>query len=414
MKLYRIIKDTNYEGKSILQRYYRELRKSELLTPTEEKELGKRIREGDRLALNKLVEANLRFVIFIAKRFSNRGVPLSDLIGAGNYGLIKAAEGFDESLGNRFISYAVWWIRQSISARFLQAKSIRISYSRISLLRKFNKLKLQHEREGILHLGYDQYAEELQITCGELSDLMRLYKSPVSIDAPYHPEYTEETANILEDPEGTQPDKRLIAASLRSDLQQALNILKENERQVLILHYGLGELRAMNLDAIGEHLNLTRERVRQIKQSALRKLKKKATSLLQGYLGYSWTNELHSLDQEVPEVREFPDENLNKGDNDQTDKPITVLTQLHDTASDAEALNNVYEEITAIVTDPTEVNDPTEQRHKKEIQELKEKHYRELKQAKDRIKQLEELLNESSQLRTQNQRKLTDEPEQLS
>jgi RNA polymerase primary sigma factor len=285
----KIIKQlTNRENKS-LDQYFLEIGKVELLTPAEEIDLAIKIKNGDMDAQNKLVRANLRFVVSVAKMYQNQGLTLGDLINEGNVGLIKAAKRFDETRGFKFISYAVWWIRQGImSAIADQSRVVRLPLNQVGNLAKLSKaykvLEQEHERKPT----NDELAKILEITADEVAYTFQISGSQVSMDAPL--KSGDENKNTLMDviPNENQssPDKDLMKESLKNEVAKALSTLGEREAEILKLSFGIGGDQKATLEEIGEKFNLTRERIRQIKEKALRKLRtSKKSNRLKSYLG---------------------------------------------------------------------------------------------------------------------------------
>ncbi|MEH0157759.1 sigma-70 family RNA polymerase sigma factor [Limibacter armeniacum] len=277
---------TNRESQS-LDKYLQEIGKVDLLTPDEEVELAKRIREGDQLALEKLTKANLRFVVSVAKQYQNQGLSLGDLINEGNLGLIKAAQRFDETRGFKFISYAVWWIRQSIlQALAEQSRIVRLPLNRVGSLNKisktFSELEQKYEREP----SPDELAEVLDVTTNEVVDTMKISGRHVSMDAPFVQGEENNLYDVLENDTEEKPDAELMNDSLRREVQRALSTLTKREADVITLYFGLNGEHSMTLEEIGEKFNLTRERVRQIKEKAIRRLRHTSRSkALKPYLG---------------------------------------------------------------------------------------------------------------------------------
>ncbi len=277
---------TNRESQS-LDKYLQEIGKVDLLTPDEEVDLAKRIREGDQLALEKLTKANLRFVVSVAKQYQNQGLSLGDLINEGNLGLIKAAQRFDETRGFKFISYAVWWIRQSIlQALAEQSRIVRLPLNRVGSLnkisKKFSELEQRFEREP----SPDELAEVLEVTTKEIVDTMKISGRHVSMDAPFVQGEENSLLDVLENDSEDKPDDELMNDSLRREVQRALSTLTQREADVITLYFGLNGEQAMTLEEIGEKFNLTRERVRQIKEKAIRRLRHTSRSKsLKPYLG---------------------------------------------------------------------------------------------------------------------------------
>lgn len=277
---------TNRESQS-LDKYLQEIGKVDLLTPDEEVDLAVRIRSGDQLALEKLTKANLRFVVSVAKQYQNQGLSLGDLINEGNLGLIKAAQRFDETRGFKFISYAVWWIRQSIlQALAEQSRIVRLPLNRVGSLNKisktFSELEQKYEREP----SPDELAEVLEVTTNEVVDTMKISGRHVSMDAPFIQGEENSLLDVLENDSEDTPDSGLMNDSLRREVQRALSTLTQREADVISLYFGLNGEHSMTLEEIGERFNLTRERVRQIKEKAIRRLRHTSRSkALKPYLG---------------------------------------------------------------------------------------------------------------------------------
>jgi RNA polymerase primary sigma factor len=277
---------TNRESQS-LDKYLQEIGKVDLLTPDEEVDLAKRIKQGDQIALEKLTKANLRFVVSVAKQYQNQGLSLGDLINEGNLGLIKAAQRFDETRGFKFISYAVWWIRQSIlQALAEQSRIVRLPLNRVGSLNKisktFSELEQKYEREP----SPEELADVLQVTTAEVVDTMKISGRHVSMDAPFIQGEENSLLDVLENDSEETPDQGLITDSLRKEVQRALSTLTQREADVITLYFGLNGEHAMTLEEIGEKFNLTRERVRQIKEKAIRRLRHTSRSkALKPYLG---------------------------------------------------------------------------------------------------------------------------------
>jgi len=277
---------TNRESQS-LDKYLQEIGKVDLLTPDEEVDLANRIREGDQLALEKLTKANLRFVVSVAKQYQNQGLSLGDLINEGNLGLIKAAQRFDETRGFKFISYAVWWIRQSIlQALAEQSRIVRLPLNRVGSLNKisktFSELEQKYEREP----SPDELAEVLEVTTAEVVDTLKISGRHVSMDAPFVQGEENSLLDVLENDSEASPDSNLMNDSLRREVQRALSTLTQREADVISLYFGLNREHSMTLEEIGEKFNLTRERVRQIKEKAIRRLRHTSRSkALKPYLG---------------------------------------------------------------------------------------------------------------------------------
>ncbi|WP_339699005.1 RNA polymerase sigma factor RpoD/SigA [Algoriphagus aquimarinus] len=277
---------TNRESQS-LDKYLQEIGKVDLLTADEEVVLAKRIREGDQLALEKLTKANLRFVVSVAKQYQNQGLSLGDLINEGNLGLIKAAQRFDETRGFKFISYAVWWIRQSIlQALAEQSRIVRLPLNRVGSLNKISKTFSELEQKFEREPSPEELAEVLEVTANEIVDTMKISGRHVSMDAPFVQGEENSLLDVLENDGDEKPDDGLMNDSLRKEVQRALSTLTQREADVITLYFGLNGEHAMTLEEIGEKFNLTRERVRQIKEKAIRRLRHTSRSkTLKPYLG---------------------------------------------------------------------------------------------------------------------------------
>ncbi|QSE96588.1 sigma-70 family RNA polymerase sigma factor [Fulvivirga lutea] len=277
---------TNRESQS-LDKYLQEIGKVDLLTPDEEVELAQRIREGDQLALEKLTKANLRFVVSVAKQYQNQGLSLGDLINEGNLGLIKAAQRFDETRGFKFISYAVWWIRQSIlQALAEQSRIVRLPLNRVGSLNKISKTFSELEQKFEREPSPDELAEVLEVTTAEVVDTMKISGRHVSMDAPFVQGEENSLLDVLENDLEETPDSELMSDSLRREVQRALSTLTQRESDVIAYYFGLNGEHSMTLEEIGEKFALTRERVRQIKEKAIRRLRHTSRSrALKPYLG---------------------------------------------------------------------------------------------------------------------------------
>jgi RNA polymerase primary sigma factor len=277
---------TNRESQS-LDKYLQEIGKVDLLTPDEEVDLAKRIRDGDQFALERLTKANLRFVVSVAKQYQNQGLSLGDLINEGNLGLIKAAQRFDETRGFKFISYAVWWIRQSIlQALAEQSRIVRLPLNRVGSLNKISKTFSELEQKFEREPSPDELAEVLEVSTSEVVDTLKISGRHVSMDAPFVQGEENSLLDVLENDSEETPDSGLISDSLRKEVQRALSTLTTREADVVMLYFGLNGEHAMTLEEIGEKFNLTRERVRQIKEKAIRRLRHTSRSkALKTYLG---------------------------------------------------------------------------------------------------------------------------------
>ena len=277
---------TNRESQS-LDKYLQEIGKVDLLTADEEVVLAKRIREGDQLALEKLTKANLRFVVSVAKQYQNQGLSLGDLINEGNLGLIKAAQRFDETRGFKFISYAVWWIRQSIlQALAEQSRIVRLPLNRVGSLNKISKTFSELEQKFEREPSPEELAEVLEVSASEVVDTMKISGRHVSMDAPFVQGEENSLLDVLENDGDEKPDDGLMTDSLRKEVQRSLSTLTSREADVITLYFGLNGEHAMTLEEIGEKFNLTRERVRQIKEKAILRLRHTSRSkTLKPYLG---------------------------------------------------------------------------------------------------------------------------------
>ena len=278
---------TNRESQS-LEKYLQEIGKVDLLIPDEEVELAKRIRKGDQVALEKLTKANLRFVVSVAKQYQNQGLSLSDLINEGNLGLIKAAQRFDETRGFKFISYAVWWIRQSIlQALAEQSRIVRLPLNKVGSLNKINKAFSSLEQEFEREPSPEELAEVLEIGCEEVQTTLGVAARHVSVDAPFVDGEENSLLDVLENGNSPKTDSDLeYKESLCCEIERSLSTLTDRQRDVIKLYFGIGVENSMSLEDIGERFALTRERVRQIKDKAINKLRSTSRSkLLKAYLG---------------------------------------------------------------------------------------------------------------------------------
>jgi RNA polymerase primary sigma factor len=277
---------TNRDSHS-LDKYLQEIGKVDLLTPEQEIEFSIKIKRGDQVALEKLVKANLRFVVSVAKQYQNQGLSLGDLINEGNLGLIKAAKRFDETRGFKFISYAVWWIRQSIlQALAEQSRIVRLPLNRVGALNKigraYNSLEQEYEREPTA----SEIAKELEMDLDEVSETLKMSGRHVSMDAPFNQGEENSLLDIIASDENPLPDTSLMSASLRNEIERALSTLTEREAEVIKLYFGFDDENSLTLEEIGEQFHLTRERVRQIKEKAIRRLRHTSRSKnLRSYLG---------------------------------------------------------------------------------------------------------------------------------
>ena len=276
---------TNRESAS-LDKYLQEIGREELITVEEEVELAQRIKKGDQEALEKLTRANLRFVVSVAKQYQNQGLSLPDLINEGNLGLIKAAEKFDETRGFKFISYAVWWIRQSIlQALAEQSRIVRLPLNQVGSLNKINKALSTFEQENESMPSPEELADILEIPREKIADTLRVSGRHVSVDAPFVDGEDNSLLDVLVNSDSPNADRGLVNESLNKEIERALSTLTERERDIVKYFFGIGA-QEMTLEEIGEYFGLTRERVRQIKEKAIRRLRHSARSkLLKSYLG---------------------------------------------------------------------------------------------------------------------------------
>ena len=287
MRQLKITKQVTNRETASLDKYLQEIGKVDLITADEEVELAQRIKAGDQVALEKLTKANLRFVVLVAKQYQNQGLTLPDLINEGNLGLIKAAQRFDETRGFKFISYAVWWIRQSIlQALAEQSRIVRLPLNKIGSINKINKtfafLEQAHERVP----SAEEIAKELDMTVEDVKQSLKNSGRHVSMDAPLIDGEDSNLYDVLRSGESPNPDKELLHESLRTEIERALETLTPREADVIRLYFGLAGQHSMTLEEIGETFDLTRERVRQIKEKAIRRLKHTSRSkILKTYLG---------------------------------------------------------------------------------------------------------------------------------
>jgi RNA polymerase primary sigma factor len=276
---------TNRESAS-LDKYLQEIGREDLITVEEEVELAQRIKNGDRQALEKLTRANLRFVVSVAKQYQNQGLSLPDLINEGNLGLIKAAEKFDETRGFKFISYAVWWIRQSIlQALAEQSRIVRLPLNQVGSLNKINKAFSRFEQENERRPSAEELSEELDIPVDKIADTMKVSGRHVSVDAPFVEGEDNSLLDVMVNDDSPNADKVLINESLSKEIERALSTLSDREHEIVKKFFGIG-VPEMTLEEIGDEFGLTRERVRQIKEKAIRRLRSSSRSkLLKSYLG---------------------------------------------------------------------------------------------------------------------------------
>ena len=287
MRQLKITKQVTNRETASLDKYLQEIGKVDLITADEEVELAQRIKAGDQRALEKLTKANLRFVVSVAKQYQNQGLTLPDLINEGNLGLIKAAQRFDETRGFKFISYAVWWIRQSIlQALAEQSRIVRLPLNKIGSINKINKMYALLEQSNERPPSAEEIAKELDMTVNDVKESMKNSGRHLSMDAPLVEGEDSNLYDVLRSGESPNPDRELIHESLQTEIERALETLTPREADVVRLYFGLGDQHPMALEEIGETFDLTRERVRQIKEKAIRRLKHTSRSkILKTYLG---------------------------------------------------------------------------------------------------------------------------------
>lgn len=287
MRQLKITKQVTNRETASLDKYLQEIGKVDLITAEEEVELAQRIREGDQIALEKLTKANLRFVVSVAKQYQNQGLSLPDLINEGNLGLIKAAQRFDETRGFKFISYAVWWIRQSIlQALAEQSRIVRLPLNKIGSINKINKAFASIEQEEERTPSASEIASFLDMSETDVKESQRNSGRHVSMDAPLVEGEDSNLYDVLRSGESPNPDRELMNASLSIEIERALETLTPREADVIRLYFGLESKQSLTLEEIGERFDLTRERVRQIKEKAIRRLKHVSRSkILKTYLG---------------------------------------------------------------------------------------------------------------------------------
>ena len=276
---------TNRENES-LEKYLQEISREEMISVEEEVELAQRIRKGDHKALERLTRANLRFVVSVAKQYQNQGLSLSDLINEGNVGLIKAAEKFDETRGFKFISYAVWWIRQSIlQAIAEQSRIVRLPLNQVGSVNKITRMQNKFEQENERRPSIEEISDETKLPTEKVDEAMSANTRHVSVDAPFAEGDEGSLLDVLVNESSPMADRQLVAESLQAEIKQALRILNERERNVIEAFFGIGGPE-LTLEEIGEKYDLTRERVRQIKEKAIRRLREGTKNkILKAYLG---------------------------------------------------------------------------------------------------------------------------------
>jgi len=287
MRQLKITKQVTNRETASLDKYLQEIGKVELITAEEEVQLAKKIRNGDEIALERLTKANLRFVVSVAKQYQNQGLSLPDLINEGNLGLIKAAQRFDETRGFKFISYAVWWIRQSIlQALAEQSRIVRLPLNKIGSINKINKAYAKLEQENERDPSADEIASVLDMSLNDVRESQRNAGRHVSMDAPLLEGEDSNLYDVIMSGESPSPEQSLMTSSLRTEIERSLTTLTDREADVIKLYFGLDGTHPMTLEEIGEKFDLTRERVRQIKEKAIRRLKHTSRSkILKTYLG---------------------------------------------------------------------------------------------------------------------------------
>lgn len=286
MRQLKITKSITNRESAALDKYLQEIGHEDLISIEEEIELAQRIKKGDRKALEKLTKANLRFVVSVAKQYQNQGLSLPDLINEGNLGLIKAAEKFDETRGFNFISYAVWWIRQSIlQAIAEQSRIVRLPLNQVGSVNKINRILNKFEQEHERRPNVDEIADQIDLPEDKIVEAMKVNGKHISVDAPIMEGADSSLLDVLPNTESPMADNELVMESLREEVASALNVLNERERNIIECFYGINQ-REMTLEEIGDKFGLTRERVRQIKEKALRRLRQNTKSKqLKAYLG---------------------------------------------------------------------------------------------------------------------------------
>ena len=287
MRQLKITKQVTNRETASLDKYLQEIGKVDLITAEEEVELAQRIKAGDEIALEKLTKANLRFVVSVAKQYQNQGLTLPDLINEGNLGLIKAARRFDETRGFKFISYAVWWIRQSVLQALAEhSRIVRLPLNRVGTISKINKASERLEQEFERNPRADELAHQLEMKIVEINDAQRISRRHHSLDTPFSDDEKNSLLDVIADSNIENPDMELHMNSLEKEVRDALDTLKDREKDVIKMYFGIDREYALTLNEIGEEFGLTRERVRQIKEKAIRRLRHKSRSTkLRQYLG---------------------------------------------------------------------------------------------------------------------------------
>ncbi len=285
MRQLKITKSITNRESEALDKYLQEIGKEELISVDEEVELAQRIKKGDRKALERLTRANLRFVVSVAKQYQNQGLSLPDLINEGNVGLIKAAEKFDETRGFKFISYAVWWIRQSILQAIAdQSRIVRLPLNQVGWVNKINRALSKFEQENERRPSVEELSEHVDLSIDKIDEAMSVNTRQVSVDAPFTEGEESSLLDVLVNSDAPMADRQLVMESLKAEVDQALKSLNERERNIITAYFGIGQPE-MTLDEIGMKYGLTRERVRQIKEKALRRLRNNKKNILKVYLG---------------------------------------------------------------------------------------------------------------------------------
>jgi RNA polymerase primary sigma factor len=287
MRQLKITQQITARDNDSLERYLQEIGRMDLITPEEEVELARKIRSGSHDALEKMTKANLRFVVSVAKQYQHQGLSLSDLINEGNIGLIKAAQRFDESKGFKFISYAVWWIRQSIlQALVEQSRMVRLPLNKVGSLSKLNKIMIQFEQEHEREPSQDELAEIMKVTVKDIQEMMKGQGKHLSMDAPIKENEEGTMIDLYEDGESRPVDDDVMRESLRNDIRRVLSTMNKRDADIVSCFFGVNGEQPLNLDEIGARFSLTRERVRQIKEKAVRRMRKlKSARTLRSYLG---------------------------------------------------------------------------------------------------------------------------------
>jgi len=287
MRQLKITQQITARDNDSLERYLQEIGKMDLITPEIEVELARKIKLGDHDALEKMTKANLRFVVSVAKQYQHQGLSLSDLINEGNIGLIKAAQRFDESKGFKFISYAVWWIRQSIlQALVEQSRMVRLPLNKVGSLSKLNKIMIQFEQEHEREPSHDELADIMNVNVKDIAEMMKGQGKHLSMDAPIKENEEGTMIEFYEDNSAKPVDNEVMNESLKNDIKRVLSTMNKRDADIVACFFGVNGEQPMNLDEIGSRFGLTRERVRQIKEKAVRRMRKlKSARTLRSYLG---------------------------------------------------------------------------------------------------------------------------------